>query len=704
MATPYERWKASQGDSQSEDGSVTPYDRYKSGIKLPLTNTTESQDQPQPEEQKPSLLKRIARFMTSKTGANYVSDQATFAVKHPQEAIATLTTQRPLAEDISTILSQKKVNASNEALSQANKLAVDRLIKQRATATKEQKAKIDNTIKLIQSNSRSAITENVNNPTLNKTPTQIVGDVTQSVLGALPFAEGLYGAGKVASTELAPGILGKVNELLKFGDVKGAETLLQKAGIIAGNVIKAGAKSVPIGTAFGGASVLSSGEKNPKQIAKDIGLGVAQIAAMSGAGRLVGDIIPKKGTAIIPGETKQGLEALPKPGEVPKETVIAEAPKRTIAGDITAPTEVKPKMTPGMDIMPGEKIIKPVEVKAEPAKPEFDIKKLAEDSARKNRITRIKEELKNTRDALKSHPIRPLTKYLSNTTGEFPEVTGKKGASIFGKSGDDIASYSGFNDTSELDAALKDYNSLKKAEKNLQDMLGKEMSVKTTPEAPKIVVQKTQPTTEPKSLPSKTSVETIKPKEEGIAPAEVVKTSEPSITAKPSKVARSIDAKAIEVGLTDGFKDIAGYEPITIKDQAVRAANVMTDMEKATRMVLGKEPLAPGLKAEMLVKAMEDHAVATGNSEMLRKLSASPLVSETSGHAQALRLLAERDPSSPLTVMRDLTNTRIKVAEARLKGKTIQQVAKTDFIEATKVDRVAAKIHWQNFVQEIRCK
>lgn len=190
------------------------------------------------------------------------------------------------------------------------------------------------------------------------------------------------------------------------------------------------------------------------------------------------------------------------------------------------------------------------------------------------------------------------------------------------------------------------------------------------------------------SLPSNKPVEAVKPVETAL---------------KPSKVAASIDAKAIEKGLTKGFKDIAGYEPITIKDQAARAAKVMTDMDKATKMVMGETPLAKGLKAEMLVKAMEDHAVANGNSELLRKLASSPLVSETSGHAQALRLLAERDPNSPLTVMRDLSNERIKAAGGEKVVKAA--VAKTTSQIKAEINRnLPTKADWGSFLDNIACK
>jgi len=162
----------------------------------------------------------------------------------------------------------------------------------------------------------------------------------------------------------------------------------------------------------------------------------------------------------------------------------------------------------------------------------------------------------------------------------------------------------------------------------------------------------------------------------------------------PSKVAKSIESKTIEEGLTKGFENMAGYEKITIKDQARRASDVMKDITKATDMVEGKIPMANGLRPEMLIKAMEDYALRTGNADLALKIAKSPLVSETSAHAQALRILAERNPDSATEAIRKVAKAKRKKA-GKKKGKVAKEIKK-NIKKPTRGD-------WEAFIKEIQC-
>ncbi len=174
---------------------------------------------------------------------------------------------------------------------------------------------------------------------------------------------------------------------------------------------------------------------------------------------------------------------------------------------------------------------------------------------------------------------------------------------------------------------------------------------------------------------------------------------------KQSKVGTSVEAKSIEKGLTKGFGETAGYDPITIKDQAQRASKVMEDIEKARKMVKGDIPMESGLKGEMLIKAMEDYAQKKGDVEMLRDIANSPLVSETSAHAQAMRILAERDPDSVVAKLQDIK----KAKEAQVEKKTGKKVsqAKKDVVKEIKKSMEVTKPKkedWASFIKEIQCK
>lgn len=174
---------------------------------------------------------------------------------------------------------------------------------------------------------------------------------------------------------------------------------------------------------------------------------------------------------------------------------------------------------------------------------------------------------------------------------------------------------------------------------------------------------------------------------------------------KTSRVGTSIEAKSVEKGLTKGFGETAGYDPITIKDQAERASKVMGDIENAKKMVKGEVPMESGLKGEMLIKAMEDYAQKKGDVGLLQDIANSPLVSETSAHAQAMRILAERNPDSVVAKLQDVK----KAKEANIEKKTGKKVsqAKKDVVKEIKKSMEVTKPKkedWNSFIKALECK
>lgn len=174
-----------------------------------------------------------------------------------------------------------------------------------------------------------------------------------------------------------------------------------------------------------------------------------------------------------------------------------------------------------------------------------------------------------------------------------------------------------------------------------------------------------------------------------------------------SKVATRVNRDAIETGMTEGFKDLAGYDPITIKDQARRASDLIEkDIESAKAAALGKEPLPDGLRPEALVVAMKEWLKKNPDPEFAIEFVKSPLLSETSAHAQALRILREQEPNSVVSMIKDLQDTRMKVAERRLKGKDIKKEKKNIASEIKKeIDKKKpSKQDWNDFINSIECK
>lgn len=171
----------------------------------------------------------------------------------------------------------------------------------------------------------------------------------------------------------------------------------------------------------------------------------------------------------------------------------------------------------------------------------------------------------------------------------------------------------------------------------------------------------------------------------------------------PSKIAKSIEAKAIEQKLTQGFEGVAGYDKITIKDQAQKATDLInSDIEKARAIIRGEQPLPDGLKGTALITVAEEYIKNTGDAQMAFELANSPLVSETSAAAQELRLAAERTPDSATAKLQEIKKAREAKAEAQ-KSKEVRKVVKTAKVETEKLNLTKEEVSWDKFLAEITC-
>lgn len=167
---------------------------------------------------------------------------------------------------------------------------------------------------------------------------------------------------------------------------------------------------------------------------------------------------------------------------------------------------------------------------------------------------------------------------------------------------------------------------------------------------------------------------------------------------KASKVAVSI-----EQNLKTKFDDIAGYESINIKDQIKRATKlVTTDLDLTREILAGNKPLPSGLRAGALIKAVEEYATQTGDIDLARQLAISPLISETSVHAQELRLLAERDQNSVLSRIQEVANERATIVEKKFKKKA-DKLIKEEVKKIKKKVKKIDKYDWNSFIKSIAC-
>ncbi len=170
----------------------------------------------------------------------------------------------------------------------------------------------------------------------------------------------------------------------------------------------------------------------------------------------------------------------------------------------------------------------------------------------------------------------------------------------------------------------------------------------------------------------------------------------------PSKIAKSIEVKAIEQKLTEGFEGIAGYDKITIKKQAELASNLMKDLEKASKVIRGEEPLPEELRGTALITAAEEYIKETGDAKLAYELANSPLVSETSVAAQELRLAAEREPDSLTLKLQELKKAREQAVEQKT-GKSAKEAVKNEVTKIKKEIKTPDKWDWGKFLKLIEC-
>ena len=171
---------------------------------------------------------------------------------------------------------------------------------------------------------------------------------------------------------------------------------------------------------------------------------------------------------------------------------------------------------------------------------------------------------------------------------------------------------------------------------------------------------------------------------------------------KPSGVAKSIEAKAIEQGLiSKGYDKLAGYNSSTLKEQAKIGSgySVNEHIDFAT----GDKPLPEGLKPGTPLSIAEDYAMEKGDFELFNKLRMSPLASQISEAASGLSLSRIRTPDS--ATMRLKEAQKVLETKTRLKDTVGAKKEITSRIkrESNKVNLTKEELSWDKFLNEIKC-
>lgn len=175
---------------------------------------------------------------------------------------------------------------------------------------------------------------------------------------------------------------------------------------------------------------------------------------------------------------------------------------------------------------------------------------------------------------------------------------------------------------------------------------------------------------------------------------------------KPSGLGKSIEQKAIEDKLTTGFKNVAGYDSSTIKEQSAMVKDLLdSGVDNARDIIRGSKPLPDRMRGSSLIVGMEEfikeHPELNKNGELLYELANSPLVSKVSQAGSELGLMQNRLQDSATARLQDIKNARDAQVKDLPKKKTAQLKNLTD--ETNKINLSKEDLSWNKFLDNIVC-
>lgn len=173
---------------------------------------------------------------------------------------------------------------------------------------------------------------------------------------------------------------------------------------------------------------------------------------------------------------------------------------------------------------------------------------------------------------------------------------------------------------------------------------------------------------------------------------------------KTSKLSQGVEANAVKHGLAQGFEGKPEYAKVNVSKQTKAAVGlVKSDPERAVRIAMGHEKPPEGLLPESAFIAVENAATKNGDADLLRRLATeSNLTSEATGMGQRIRMLGEREGTSPVKAIQEVQKAKTDAFKART-GKDATK-AVSDEIKAIRAAKPkVTKMNWTQFVESIKC-
>lgn len=175
---------------------------------------------------------------------------------------------------------------------------------------------------------------------------------------------------------------------------------------------------------------------------------------------------------------------------------------------------------------------------------------------------------------------------------------------------------------------------------------------------------------------------------------------------KTRGLSRGVDASAVEKQLTEHFGDLPEYNQLKIKDVSEKATSLVTaDYDRAKRIAMGHEESLEGVPPEAVFIAVQNKAFADGDLQTIRDLAtSSTLISEATTMGQRLRILAERDPESPVTAHTEVIKEKEKVFEKKTKKKaSVEKKKVVNELKEVKKKSAPKLKDWNSFIESITC-
>lgn len=175
---------------------------------------------------------------------------------------------------------------------------------------------------------------------------------------------------------------------------------------------------------------------------------------------------------------------------------------------------------------------------------------------------------------------------------------------------------------------------------------------------------------------------------------------------KARGLSQGIEASAIENKLTDTFGDLPEYQQIDMKDQAAKAADLVTsDPDTARAIAMGEKAAPKGLLPESVMVAVEHQATTAGDVDTLKSLANSKLASSATTMGQRIRALGERDTASPVDAIRQVQDARAEALKSRGidVGKSTDDAVASARTEIQKAVKSTPRPSWEDFVNSLTC-